>query len=325
MIEKLVSIVVPIYNGSIYIPSLLIDLKKQQYKAFEVIFIDDGSKDDTYQTLLLEKEKYKDDFNITIIHQENAGVSAARNVGIREAKGKYLCFVDVDDGLSPNYLNYMVKAINDTSASLVFCKWSRNYISKEEVYEVKTVSNSEEMLYRFLYHDLSSGIWSLLVRKEVLIKNNLLFEEGVKYSEDVHMLWRLITCSDIITELNNRLYIYKENQGSAMGKFSKDRLKGISLIGNLNVFFSEKVPVFYPSFKQFAEARIAWSVLWQAAHFLSYEEFGKFIESYNYLESCKMLYKYPQKYVAFSSAAFVVNPKLFYFAAKMASISHRNS
>ena len=59
MVEKLASIIVPIYNGSHYIPSLFIDLNKQHYKQFEVIFIDDGSIDDTYSKLLSEKEKHK--------------------------------------------------------------------------------------------------------------------------------------------------------------------------------------------------------------------------------------------------------------------------
>ena len=325
MIEKLVSIVVPIYNGNIYIPSLFIDLKKQKYKEFEVIFVDDGSKDDTYQTLLSEKEKYKDDFNITLIHQENAGVSAARNLGIREAKGEYLCFVDVDDGLSPNYLSYMLKAINDNEASLVFCKTSPNYLTNEDIYAVITIGNSEETLSRYLYHYLVSGVWSLLVRSKILTDNNLLFEEGAKYSEDLHMVWRLIAYSDKIVELNNKLYIYKNNAGSVMGKFDKERIKGVLLIRSLEDFFIQKVPNFYPSFKKYAAARIAWSVLWQAAHFLSYGDFKKYITYYTFFESCKMLHKYPQKHVAYSSLVFVIDPRLFYFTAKISSLCHRNS
>lgn len=317
MVEKLVSIIVPIYNGSHYIPSLFIDLNKQHYKQFEVIFIDDGSIDDTYSKLLSEKEKHKKTYNITVIHQENSGVSAARNKGIKEAKGEYLCFVDVDDGISEYYLSYMVKAINENGASLVFCKMSPNYLKKKDVYEVKTIGNSEVTLYRYLFHEFTSGASSLLVRSKILTDNNLLFEEGIKYYEDLHMVWRLIAYSDVIVELNNKLYIYKKNKGSAMYNFNNERIRGILLIGSLNNFFCKITPDFYPFFKKYAEARVAWSVLWQAVHFLNYNKFQHYLKAYNFIEKCELLNDYPQNYVALGSKIFIINKILFYMVIKI--------
>ncbi|HAS91143.1 MAG TPA: hypothetical protein DCS12_02440 [Clostridiales bacterium] len=316
MIERLVSIIIPIYNGNHYISSLIIDLNRQTYKTFEVIFIDDGSTDGTYQTLLSEKEKHNNNFNITIIRQKNSGVSVARNKGIREAKGEYLCFIDIDDGLSENYLSYMVKAISENEASLVFCKTSPKYLKKEEVYEVKNIGSSKDTLYRYLYHELISGACSLLVRNKILTDNNLMFEEGFKYSEDLHMVWRLIAFSNVIVELNNKLYIYKNNKSSAMSVFNKERITGILLIGSLSGFFCKKTPDFYQLFKKYAEARVAWSVLCQAAYFLNYSEFKDYIDSYNYIEACKLLFDYPQKYVALSSRIFICNKLLFYLIIK---------
>ena len=87
-----ISVIVPVYNGAAYIPGLVDALKNQTRKDFEVLFVNDGSADTTKETLddLLQQHP----FAMTVIHQENGGVSAARNRGLEAAKGRYICFQD---------------------------------------------------------------------------------------------------------------------------------------------------------------------------------------------------------------------------------------
>ena len=100
--QVVISVIIPVYNGEMYICDICKSLEEQTYKNYEVIFVDDGSTDGSYQTLnQLKKDHY------TIIHQENRGVSAARNTGIHIAKGQYIAFIDVDDTIHPEYLHFL--------------------------------------------------------------------------------------------------------------------------------------------------------------------------------------------------------------------------
>ncbi|MCK4668012.1 glycosyltransferase [Candidatus Dependentiae bacterium] len=105
------SIIIPVYNGSRFIESVLLSFENQtvEQALFEIIFIDDGSTDDSVEKL----NKYKDDLNITIVSQENQGPAAARNVGILKAKGEIILFTDIDCIPNPNWIEEMIKPFSD--------------------------------------------------------------------------------------------------------------------------------------------------------------------------------------------------------------------
>ena len=97
----LVSIIIPTYNSSDYITETLTKLEKQTYPNFEIVIVNDGSKDNTSNVL---REYGLTHSRLIIINKENGGVSSARNTGIRKAQGQFICFMDDDDEIDPNYL-----------------------------------------------------------------------------------------------------------------------------------------------------------------------------------------------------------------------------
>lgn len=97
-----ISVIIPVYNGEKYLRELIAQFRAQQPQCFELVFVDDGSADETYARL--QEYQAQESFPITVFHQENKGVSAARNQGMDLAKGKYITFVDVDDAISADYM-----------------------------------------------------------------------------------------------------------------------------------------------------------------------------------------------------------------------------
>lgn len=105
--SPLVSIIVPVYNTQVYLERCIKSLLNQEYPNIEIILIDDGSSDNS----LFICEKYQIDDRVVIIHQENSGVSMARNNGLDRARGDYISFVDSDDFVSPYFISHAVGEI----------------------------------------------------------------------------------------------------------------------------------------------------------------------------------------------------------------------
>ena len=116
--SDIVSIVIPVYNTAPYLPDCLDSVLNQTYPNFEVICVDDGSTDESGQIL---SDFAESDPRIIVFSQKNAGVSAARNLGIQKATGKYICFLDSDDIYHPQFLEIMTRAITSLQADLVWC------------------------------------------------------------------------------------------------------------------------------------------------------------------------------------------------------------
>ena len=117
--QKLVSIIVPVYNVEKYIDKCVRSLLKQDYGNIEVILVDDGSPDKSGYIIDRLKEE---DNRIVVIHQENHGVSSARNAGMAVASGEYITFVDGDDWVDANYVTYFVDLLEKSSCDVVMNK-----------------------------------------------------------------------------------------------------------------------------------------------------------------------------------------------------------
>lgn len=113
--NPLVSIIVPAYNVRRYIEECLRSIMNQSYKQIEIIVVDDGSSDDT--PIIIDKLAEQDK-RVIPIHQQNAGVSAARNAGIKVSKGEYLVFVDGDDYIATDFVEYMLGLVKKTGGEL---------------------------------------------------------------------------------------------------------------------------------------------------------------------------------------------------------------
>ena len=216
MNNEKVSIIIPVYNCEKYISKMLKSILTQSYQNIEVIIVNDGSTDNSY-----EECKKVEDSRIIIISQENKGVSSARNKGIERATGKYITFIDPDDWVEKGYIEYMYNKIKENDVDIVAVG---HYIEKDN--KIKRAMNFEDkILSSESALDMSSkyffsAIWAKLFKKEILTTNNIekLFDEDLFYSEDTLAYCKLLRYSNKIYWTSTPLYYYHINENGAMKK-----------------------------------------------------------------------------------------------------------
>lgn len=187
---KRISVIVPIYNGSLYLENTLQALLNQPYKNIELILIDDGSQDDSYQ--ICQKFAQQDE-RILLIHQTNAGICAARNTGLAYATGEFVSFIDQDDAINPNIYVYLSNKIGD--ADMIVGGKSMQLIDKKQLllseidysYEEKQLKDQKEIAYALfnLDHRMTFlHLWNCLYRKKIIDEYDLKFDERFRYGQE---------------------------------------------------------------------------------------------------------------------------------------------
>jgi glycosyltransferase involved in cell wall biosynthesis len=312
-----ISVIIPVYNGATYIPELAEMLKKQTRKDFEVVFVNDGSKDATKEALdsLLQQHP----FAMTVIHQENGGVSAARNTGLAAAKGKYICFIDADDEISHDYLQVLYDALESTDSRVAVGNITRDKqdLTNTQAHCLRTYS-STEFLREFLYRGIRFSVCACMFDR-ACFDGGFCFPVGFRYSEDVFLLWQLFAKEQRITEVMRKIYYYYDNPNSAMNKgIDLKRMDAIRLMQKLEGILAELAPEFSPEFNQFAVARHHWSILWQAAVMLKdYKAFREYAGHFEMKQELKKLLQYPEKRISLSSRLYILCPRLYYHALRL--------
>ena len=183
-----VSIIVPVYNTAQYLPGCLDSILAQTYEDYELLLVDDGSTDDS--PAICDVYAAKDE-RIRVFHRQNGGVSAARNLAVEQAKGDWICYVDSDDEVKPDYLKVMVEAIC-SERCLVMGNLSDDRMSgnlREDI-----TLHGQEMV-RYLLESgalFLSGPVAKLFNRELLLKNHITFPEGIHYGEDMVYLFNYL-------------------------------------------------------------------------------------------------------------------------------------
>lgn len=319
----MISIIIPLYNVQNYLLLCLNSLKEQIYKNFEIIIVNDGSTDNSEQIVKDYMKNSK--MNIRLFNQENGGVCAARNKGISESCGEYLCFVDPDDMVAPDYLSQMIEIIDKEKCDLVICgikSVPEDSIVSTHVYKRHTITtmNSYEALKKYLYQDIVSGIWSLMVSSKIIRLHNLRFAEGYRYGEDTEMVYKIIAHSGIVAYTKDQLYLYRVRYSSAMSILGDTRIEGFKLIQGLESYFNKFRTDFSDEFYRYGTARYVWANIWQTAlGSVNYKSFSIDSNRLYAKKYMKKLFTYPKIYVALSSIIFSICPFLYYcFMKKIA-------
>lgn len=233
------SIIIPVYNVEQYLKACLDTVVAQSYSDFEVICVNDGSTDGSKSILDEYAAKYS---YISIINQENKGLSAARNAGIRVAKGDYVFFLDSDDWIEPNTLKILADKQNGED---LLCFNGRRYFEDGRT-ETPDAGIVEDRLTGWEYYNkyaLVSRKFHFvctvlrLYRREYLLKNNLFFEEGI-YHED--NLFTPLACyyAKSVKVIPDILYVYRIREGSITQNANVQRLFDMITVANkLSDFF----------------------------------------------------------------------------------------
>ena len=176
------SFIIPVYNLSDTIGHCIASILSQQTTVpFEIIVIDDGSTDNSLQVV---QELAGRNNPIKVIHQENGGVASARNRGIDESKGKWICFVDGDDIIAPNYLSYLKKSVSSDTALVMF-GWK--YLFRDGSFNINSpvsVPEGFEELAFFKRHLFYGYVWCYCFNKDIIDKFKIRFTRDLKYAED---------------------------------------------------------------------------------------------------------------------------------------------
>lgn len=180
-----ISVIIPVYNTELYLKECIESILAQSHKDFEAIFIDDGSQDASFSII---NDYSSRDKRIRLYHQNNSGVSAARNLGLRYAKGDYIAFIDSDDTISPDYLNRLYRCVVHYSPDMVFSGIIYTDNSREKsrvVLEDGSLSLlTEEALIHFFKTPLLTSPVSKLYKRRIICDNNLQFDPTISFAED---------------------------------------------------------------------------------------------------------------------------------------------
>lgn len=223
----MVSVIIPIYNVRRFIGRGLQQLKKQTYKDFEILLVDDGSVDGSYE---LCKQTAQQDSRIRVLHQQNQGAGGARNLGIENARGEYIYFFDIDDEISPLLLEYNVKIMEQKEVEIIVF----GYRNVDTIYKSEVVVSFSETLLRSnsqlrdVYVDnfimkVNGFPWNKFYRKSFLDSNNLRFENQRIQQDEVFNLicYKYVKKMFISPEVLYTYYVYEK--GNTRSHFIPDR------------------------------------------------------------------------------------------------------
>lgn len=221
----LLSIIVPVYNTERYLGQCLDSLLDQSdcQGAYEIVCIDDGSTDSSARIL----EDYADrNACIRVIHKENGGVSAARNVGIDIAEGDYIWFVDSDDCIAPDCISHLCAAIRDYAPEMI----KIGVVTVEQDYDYRRAAHRDRsMVCECLPLDhrsaLSASCVDTVMKKSILTDNRLCFPEGIKYGEDTMFRNDFVLClTKDIYRIMGPLMFYRQHADSAEHKADRQSI-----------------------------------------------------------------------------------------------------
>ena len=212
------SIIIPVYNVEKYLEKCLDSIKNQTYKDYEVIIVNDGTKDNSMD--IAKKYDFK------IINQKNQGLSAARNTGVKNATGDYLLFVDSDDYLEKDLLKELNKSLKN-NPDLVRFQIKEVYEDGKEINypeeEFQNKSGVEAFSIISKYHFVENA-WAYLYKKTFYEKNKFKFKEGTIH-EDFGIVPLIIMKANKVNSINYLGYNYLQRSGSIMSQKNYEKTK----------------------------------------------------------------------------------------------------
>lgn len=218
----MISIIIPVYNTSAYLDKCIESVVNQTFTDWECILVDDGSTD---QSGNICDEWEERESRIKVIHQNNSGVSVARNHGLSIAKGEFITFVDSDDWLDIDYLESLFSLLIKTGADLVLCGMIMEYSSgvqemyiptSEEVFDLSS-DNTDKFIAlndKFLFYPP----YLKLFNRRIITDNSISFDKNYSYGEDLLFNFQYLRYVQRIATLSNAKYHYRVFSSNSLSK-----------------------------------------------------------------------------------------------------------
>lgn len=310
-----VSVIVPVYNVELYIEACIKSILNQTFKDIEIILINDGSKDLSIQLadniLVSSGIKYK------ILKQQNMGVSAARNTGIHNAVGEYLCFIDADDIITPGHIENLYNAIAGQGYKFGFSEYEPTMTANRYGSEIQDnrqeIKDMEAVQKDFLNRRIRIHLSAIMIERQLLEDRNLFFHPKLRFGEDVEFLWRCLAIAERAVYIHAKTYKYLTRENSQMTRqyidrivlftdIFKDTLQKLHFKGNL--------------YWELVYARVVFGMLHSFAKFSDYKTFLDLLQKIPYKEICKEIKNVEDKRVSCMNTVLNSSPKLFWMISK---------
>lgn len=236
MSTPLVSVIMPVYNAGSYLSPAIESVLNQNFRDFELILVDDGATDGSG---LLCDEFAKNDTRVRVIHQNNGGISKARNTALDKAKGKYITFCDHDDFYEPQYLEVAVSRMEATNADL------GKFVYRSEYWEIESECfmvlcqklPDENFSINQIYEDADffdcvvRALWNGIYRREIIEKFHIRFNESVRFGmEDFLFNFHVVKNVKTISTMSQCLFVhYIRKWQSTDRKYNANKLESIIL------------------------------------------------------------------------------------------------
>ena len=292
--DKMYSIVIPVYNAQAHLRECLDSCVKQLGDRAEIVCVNDGSKDNSGNILDEYASLYP---TIKVIHKENEGVSIARNVGITNASGKYIVFLDSDDLLVEHCLSMLDKVLENNEYDIVVGRVRNSFSkdSKESIQNLKEMRNGmaiDDARNCFISSNDNLGIWAVwrhVFRRGFVLENGLLFNAAYSFAEDMDFIMHALSCMESYTLIDFPLVYYRVYGESVSGQYTlKSAISHINVINYWREFYKDNATIV----SYFANKQIA--MLPHVSH-LSQEQldiyFKEYSEKSNYLHKATGKFK----------------------------------
>lgn len=225
-LNDLISVIIPVFNAEKWLNRCVDSVVNQTYQNIEIILVDDGSTDGSAKIC----DDYAiEDPRIIVIHQQNGGVSRARNTGLQNCTGKYISFIDSDDYVSSSYISYMYEKICEYSSPV--CTVEYSYNEKEEQRIDEEIKLVESINYRFNLSYSHITICGCMFARSLLETNGevLTFSEDIIRCEDILFMANIVRRASTILATNQRLYFVSTENSASLTK-SKNATKIVESI-----------------------------------------------------------------------------------------------
>lgn len=220
--EELISVIIPVYNGEKYIGRMIEFVLNQTHENFELLIINDGSKDDTEK----EVRKFADD-RIKLYNKENTGVSDTRNFGVQKSIGNYIAFLDADDTICPTYLERLYIKMKEDNSDIVFCEYNKVIDEKvifsnslNGIENLNTLEDKKKYISLLINNQSNRNawgvVWRTLFKRDIV--EDLLFDRNIAICEDMLFLIEAIMKAGNISIIKDSLYNYYIYNQSVLGK-----------------------------------------------------------------------------------------------------------
>lgn len=312
-----ISVILPVYGVERYIEACLKSILDQSFQNFELILVDDGCLDCSIELASTYLKTTKVVWRV--ITQENQGQGLARDTGIRAAAGKYVVCVDPDDTISPRFLEALYSEAEAEGRDLCFTGYQMTTAPKTE-WSIDTAAfqavEQEELLSAFLQRRLTPILPSMLIRRDMILEQDISVYPGCRFSEDVYLMWLLFSASRNISYTKVPLYGYLCHPGSTMTASSVARIltgypafQALSRDPRLSDFPGQR----------YLLPRWVLGVLRSSARISAYPDFLHIAEKMDFRSAAKELTCFPEWKARFLALVLLIHPRLFYQIIRMSS------